>query len=284
MSQPEIKLPTPIFILSDSTGDTAEKVVRAMLRQFRGHVVHLKTYPDITQPDTLIKLFQLAGRHRAMVVSTLVRPDMRALADRLGQEHGIHHVDLIGKLLHQLEEFLHQESQGVPGLLYKVDERYFQRIEAVEFTVKADDGKNPKMLKEADLIILGISRTSKTPLCTFLAQKGYKVANIPVVFDHVLPSELFELTNTPVFALTIDPSVLQTIRHSRLRAMNMPGNTNYADIDYILAELEFAEHLYKSHRDWPVIDVTGRAIEETAASILRILRDRSLDEPFATTS
>ena len=154
-----------------------------------------------------------------------------------------------------------------------------RRIEAVEFTVKLDDGKVPSMLGQADLVLVGVSRTSKTPLSTFLAHKGFKVANVPIVFDRPPPRELFNVDQDRIFALTIDPDVLQEIRLSRLEALGMGATTNYGDMDYILAELEYSEALFRSHPHWPVIDVTDKAVEETAAVILGILDDRGLVGP-----
>ena len=132
------------------------------------------------------------------------------------------------------------------------------------------------MLRDAEIILCGVSRTSKTPLSTYLAHKGYKVANVPIVLDRPLPDALLDVDPERVFALTIDPEALQSIRRSRLRTMGMGRAVNYDDFDYILAELEFADRLFRSHREWPVIDVTNRAVEETAAHILSVLQERGL--------
>jgi hypothetical protein len=166
----------------------------------------------------------------------------------------------------------------VPGLFREVNEEYFRRIHAVEFTVKADDGKEPRVLRQADIVLVGVSRTSKTPLSTFLAHKGFKVGNVPLVLDRPPPKELWDVDPLRVMALTIDPSQLQNIRKARMEAMGMPKATNYGDLDYILAELEYAADMFTSHPEWPVIDVTNKAVEETAAIILRILQDRGLTE------
>jgi regulator of PEP synthase PpsR (kinase-PPPase family) len=168
---------------------------------------------------------------------------------------------------------------GVPGLFHQADETYFRRIEAVEYTVKADDGKEPRALQEADIILVGVSRTSKTPLSTYLAHKGYKVGNVPIVLDHPIPAQLSACDQQRIFALTIDPDTLQAIRLARLKAMGMGRHVNYCDMDYILAELEYADGLFRANREWPAIDVTGKAVEETAATILGILNDRGLIGP-----
>ncbi|MEQ1501154.1 MAG: pyruvate, water dikinase regulatory protein [Myxococcota bacterium] len=277
-------LPKPILVLSDGTGETGEKMVRAALQQFKGHLVHVRTYAHITRPEQLRSWFRVAARQGAFVVTTLVAKEMREHAAELSAEHGVVHLDLIEDLLGVLSGYLSMQPVGVPGLLHQADETYFRRIEAVEYTVKADDGKEPKMLRQADIILVGVSRTSKTPLSTYLAHKGFKVGNVPVVLDRPLPEQLPSIDQRRVFALTIDPEALQSIRRARLLAMGMQKAVNYDDIDYILAELEYAEGLFRGHREWPVVDVTGKAVEETAATILGILHDRGLIGPTGDTS
>ena len=274
----------PIFIISDGTGDTAEKVVRAALHQFQGYLVHVRAFPNVTERDQLERLIRLASKEGAMLVTTLVRSDMRAAAAELAKRHRVRFTDLIGSLLGQLTMFLQTQPEGVPGRMHKADDAYFQRIEAVEFTVKADDGKEPRMLADADIILVGVSRTSKTPLSVFLAHKGYKVSNVPLVLERPLPRQLLSANPRRVFALTIDPESLQEIRRQRLKTMQVPGRTNYSDMDYILAELEWAEDLYRQNPSWPVIDVTRKAVEETAAIIIKIMNDRGLGQEMAGSS
>lgn len=284
MSEHIPSLPKPILVLSDGTGETGEKMVRAALQQFKGHLVHVRTYAHITRPEQLRSWFRVAARQGAFVVTTLVAKEMREHASNLSQEHGVVHLDLIEDLLGVLSGYLSMLPVGVPGLLHQADETYFRRIEAVEFTVKADDGKEPKMLRQADIILVGVSRTSKTPLSTYLAHKGFKVGNVPVVLDHPPPPQLALVDQQRVFALTIAPESLQGIRRARLLTMGMSKAVNYDDIDYILAELEYATQWFEAHRDWPVIDVTGKAVEETAATILGILNDRGLIGPTGDVS
>lgn len=284
MGEDEVKLPQPLFIVSDGTGETAERVVRAALRQFRGHLVHVRTYPHVSRPEDLQILFRRAARKEAMVVSTLVTPEMREAAVTFAREHEVAYADLLGRLMDVMEGFLEQRAVGVAGLLHQADERYFLRIEAVEFTVKADDGKEPRMLRHADLVLTGVSRTSKTPLSTFLAHKGFKVGNVPIVLDRKPPAELFRIDQRRIFALTIDPHVLRHIRETRLKSMGVPYGTNYGDLDYILAELEYANEIFRANPEWPVIDVTNKAVEETAGIILRIFADRGFPTPLGEVS
>lgn len=279
-----VKLPQPIIVLSDSTGETAEKVARAALRQFRDHVVFVRTFNHIQREDQLQHLIRLAARQGAFVVTTFVQPQMRQLAEQLSRELGVRHVDLIGNLLVELEQYLSISPEGVPGLIHRADDQYFKRIEAVEFTVKADDGKEPRMLQQADIVLVGVSRTSKTPLSTYLAHKGFKVANVPIVLDRPLPRQLFLVNPMRVFALTIDPDTLRGIRTSRLRAMGVPDLSGYDDLGYILAELEYAEDLFRRNPEWPIVDVTAKAVEETAAVLINTLHNRGLAGPFGDPS
>ena len=265
-----------IYIVSDGTGETAEKVVRAALHQFRGYLVHVQVFPNITQREQLQRLMRLASNKRALVVTTLVRSEMRIAAQELAQQNRIRHADVIGTLLFQMTLFLRSQPEGVPNRMHQVNDEYYRRIEAIEFTVKADDGKDPRMLKQADIVLVGVSRTSKTPLSVFLAHKGYKVCNIPIVFEKELPPYIADIDQRRIFALTIDPETLQTIRKQRLITMMVQNYSSYGDMGYILDELEWSERLFRNYSDWPVIDVTQKAVEETAATILNIMSDRGI--------
>lgn len=275
----QILLPRPIFIVSDGTGDTAEKVVRAALHQFQGYLVHLRTFPNVSERDQLERLVRMAVREDALLVTTLVRAEMREAVQSMAKEHRVQVVDLMGRLLSMLGSVLETQPQGIPGRMFRTDEDYFNRIEAVEFTVKADDGKEPRMVRHADIVLLGVSRTSKTPLSVFLAYKGFKVSNVPIVLDRPLPSIVHEVDQRRIFALTIDPTALQEIRFQRLATMRVSGHTNYGDLGYILAELEYAEALFRQNPRWPVIDVTRKAVEETAAMVLKLLYDSGVGAP-----
>jgi len=268
-------LPKPIFIISDGTGQTAESVLRACQLQFDGVPMSVQTFPNVTDAEQLQRLMRLASQHDALVVTTLVRPEQRAEAERLAQHFRLKLVDIIGGPLKALSNYLRVRPKGSPGLMYRADEDYFRRVEAVEFSVKADDGKEPRMLTDAAIVLVGVSRTGKTPLSVFLAHKGYKVGNVPLVFGREPPVELWDVDPQRVFALTIDPEALQKIRHERLETMRL-DRLNYSQMDYILAELDDAHALYSRNREWPVIDVTAKAVEETAAVILRVMLERGL--------
>lgn len=271
-----------IYIASDATGETAEKVVRAALLQFdlgegESDRIDLRVFPNLRHEHDLDTVVAEARAAQALLVSTLVRTEERELLHRKCQESGVQCVDLLGALLGSLAGFFGVKPRGVPGLLHAVSGGYFQRMEAIEFTVHADDGKDPESLTRADVVLVGVSRTSKTPLSIYLAQKGYKVANVPIVLDVPPPQELFGVAPHRVFALTIQPEALLSIRRQRLMRlhMDMVPDMSYGQRDHILREIHYARALYTRHADWTVVDITGKAIEETAADILRSLSARS---------
>jgi len=267
--------PKTIFIISDATGETADRVVHAALLQFSHIPVTLRTYTRVRLEDEMRRIVEKAAEMHALVVFTVVNAPHRELLWSLCDQFNVEAVDLIGALMAKLQGYLAAQPSGVPGLLHTLSEEYFRRVEAVEFTVKNDDGREPRNLPKADLALVGISRTSKTPLSTFLAQKGYKVANVPLVLDLPPPTELEAILPERVYALTIQPDALVKIRLERLRQMGMPADSSYAERDHIKREIAYAQEIFRRHPSWPVIDVTGKAIEETAADIMRIHKDRS---------
>ncbi len=265
----------PIFIVSDGTGDTADRVTRAALRQFEGTRVAVNVFPNVTDRAQLERILRQAALTQAFVVTSLVSAEQRALANELSKAFRILQVDVIGNVITALSGWFGEAPVSQPGLMHRTDAEYFRRIEAVEFTVKVDDGKEPRMLEKADIVLVGVSRTSKTPLSVFLAYKGYKVANVPLVLDQAPPAQLFNVDPRRVFALTIDPESLVAIRKTRLQTMGMRKDTNYGQMDYILAELDQAEDLFRRNRQWTVVNVTDKALEETAAAILTLVQERA---------
>lgn len=265
-----------IYLLSDGTGETAERVLRSGLKQFSGYSAHVRKFPYVTTLEQLQQVILEAKHHDALLLFTLVDPNLRTEAKTLAETQRIRHIDLLGNVLGQLSLYFRASPIGVPNQMNLINDEYFKRIEAVEFTVRGDDGKNPRLLEQADIILVGVSRTSKTPLSVFLAHKGYKVCNIPIVQDRQLPPAIQTVDQNCVFALTIDPDILQQIRKQRLKTMRVNNKSNYSDMEHILAELDWADDLYRGNPTWPVIDVTQRAVEETAAIILKVLSDRGL--------
>ena len=263
-----------IDVVSDSTGETAEKVVRAALLQFpqAGAVIRLHT--RVRTKEIARTILERSSKEGALFVFTVVSPELREYIHASTSELKVDAVDVIGSLIGKLGHFLDREPINLPSAMLPLSEEYFRRIEAVEFAVKSDDGKEPRNFKKADLVLVGVSRTSKTPLSTLLAQRGLKVANLPLVLGVNPQRELLEAQQARIIGLTIGIEQLCEIRQARLRQLGMPPETNYAMREHVRQELEFGNALFRAHPEWPVVDVTGRAIEETAVIILEHLKER----------
>jgi regulator of PEP synthase PpsR (kinase-PPPase family) len=263
-----------IEILSDSTGETAEKVVRAAMLQFPHSGAIIRLHTRIRTKDSARPILEGAAKDNALVVFTVVSPELREFIHAQSYELKIEALDLIGSLIGKLATFLDRQPINMPSGMLPLTEEYFRRIEAVEFAVKSDDGKEPRNFKKADLVLAGVSRTSKTPLSTVLAQRGLKVANQPIVLGVKLPPELEEAPQDRIVGLTIELAQLMEIRKARLKQLGMPTDASYGLRDQVKAELDYARQIFAEHPQWPVIDVTGRAIEETAVIILESLKER----------
>ncbi len=263
-----------IDILSDSTGETAEKVVRAAMLQYPHSGALIRLHTRVRTKDAARPILERAAREGALVVFTVVSPELREFIHASSYELKVEALDLIGSLIGKLGTFLDQQPINMPSAMLPLSDEYFRRIEAVEFTVKSDDGKEPRNFKKADLVLVGVSRTSKTPLSTILAQRGLKVANLPIVLGIATPPELEEAPQDRIVGLTIAIDQLCEIRQARLKQLGMPGGSTYGLRDQVKEELEYAQQIFRAHAQWPVIDVTGRAIEETAVIILESLKER----------
>jgi hypothetical protein len=268
-----------LFILSDATGDTAEKVVAAALKQFESADLSIEIFPRVRNPHEIEDLVERAAEQGALLVHTIVDPRQREALQRLCADAGIADVDLIGGLVATLGNHLHISPRATPGGPRPTDSEYYKRIEAVEFAVRNDDGQHPRNLNKADIVVVGISRTSKTPLSTYLAQRGYKVANVPLVMGISPPPELFRIDQRKIFGMRIKIDALFRIRQARLQSLGMPADTAYGMRDHIESELSYAQQLFDQNPTWPVLDVTDRAVEETAAELLAMRNQRLLDQP-----
>ncbi|HXX70353.1 MAG TPA: pyruvate, water dikinase regulatory protein [Polyangiaceae bacterium] len=266
--------PRRIDILSDSTGETAEKVVRAAMLQFPQSGVQVRLHPRVRTREAARPVLESASKDGALVVFTVVGPELREYLHSAANELKIEALDLIGSLIGKLGTFLDRQPINMPSGTLALTEDYFRRIEAVEFAVKSDDGKEPRNFRKADLVLCGVSRSSKTPLSTLLAQRGLKVANQPIVLGVPLPPELEEAPKDRVVGLTIELEQLLEIRKSRLKQLGMPMDASYGLREQVKAELEYARGIFEEHPAWPVIDVTGKAVEETAAIVLESLKQR----------
>jgi len=263
-----------IFVLSDGTGETADKLVQAALVQFPTHdpvVSRFKTLKSELQIDGIV---QEAKSLNAVIVYTVAQKDLRSHVEKLSRELGVVAIDILGPLLDRFSKAFNSNPELRSGMLHEVNEDYFKRIEAIEFTVKHDDGSNPDNLKAAEIILVGVSRTSKTPLSIFLSHKGWKVANVPLVKGIDPPAALFEIDQDKVIGLIIDPETLAKIRRERLTRMGRDPTGSYASIQHIRDEIEWVRQIYARNRRWPVYDVTNKALEETASEIERTINSR----------
>ena len=269
-SPPPISIDRHIFVVSDATGETAEKVVLAALSQFEMTNVILTRRQDIRTEPQVAALIKEAVDHDALIVYTIISPKLRALLQRRADRQKIAAIDLMGNLLVHLETHLHRSPLSQPGLLHRIDEDYFRRIDAIDFTVKHDDGQNPQTMQEADIVLVGVSRTTKTPLSIYLAREGWKVANVPLIYGIEPPQELFAMDQRRIVGLTIDPQRLVHIRQARVR--HLPVKTGmaieYAEREYVMKEITSCQQLFAQHPGWLVLDVTGRAVEELANDIV----------------
>ena len=256
-----------IYALSDSIGGTAESVIKATVSQFTETKFEVIRIPYINNKEQIDDALQEAARHQAVVCYTIVNPRLREhLADR-AVELQIQVVDVLGPMLRAIQKNSGLLPKNQAGLIHALDHEYFKRVEAVEFAVKYDDGKNPLGLLKADIVIIGVSRTSKTPLSMYLAHKQLKVANVPLVPEIVPPAELFKVPHHKIIGLLIDPYKLTDIRMTRLKAMGLSEDAEYADVERITEELDYAKGIMRRVHCM-IINVSNRAIEETAGIIL----------------
>lgn len=269
MGDPSQASSTPIFVVSDGTGDTAAAVAQATMAQFQVEW-NLRRFGGIRHEALARRVVSEAERVGALIIFTLVdRRVARALIEE-GNRRGVPTLDVLGGMISKVADHLRLEARAEPGLLHGFSDDYFRRVEAVEFAVRHDDGANLHTLVRADLVLTGISRTSKTPLSMYLAQRGYKTGNVPIVPGIEPPAALLDLDPRKVFALSVDPSLLLTIRQARVRALGAPPYSTYADPEALLEEVRRSRRLYRE-QGWRVIDMSGRAVEENAARILRFV-------------
>jgi regulator of PEP synthase PpsR (kinase-PPPase family) len=259
-----------IFAVSDATGATAERVLRAALSQFDASQISVTRYGGVRTSEQLQDIVHEAELIRGFIVHTFVSEELRRLVLKEGRDHNVTTVDLMGPLLARLAELLSTPPRSEPGLFDPFDPSYLQRIDAIDFTVRHDDGQNVYDLNQAEIVLIGVSRTSKTPLSFYLGYRGWKVANIPIVLDLDPPGELFKLPKGRVVGLVINPDRLSDLRRVRAERMGT-FSKGYADLEHIHQELDYAYRLFDRRRDWPLVDVTTKSIEEAAAEIVVLL-------------
>jgi [pyruvate, water dikinase]-phosphate phosphotransferase / [pyruvate, water dikinase] kinase len=260
-----------VYVVSDSVGETAEFVVKAVATQFNGGHVDIRRNSYVEDMDDIEDVITMAKQSYSIIAYTIVIPSLKEYLDRRAAEEGIMSVDLLNPLMNAFENKFKKEPNNQPGLMRKLDEEYFRKVEAIEFAVKYDDGRDTRGIKKADIVLIGVSRTSKTPLSMYLAHQRFKVANVPLVPEVKPPDELFEVPRKKCVGLIISPDKLNSIRIERLKALGLTSQANYASFERILEELEYAEKIMK-RVGCPVINVSNKAVEETASLILDLLK------------
>ncbi len=253
--------------MSDSIGETGELVVRAAASQFNAGQIDVRRIPYLNSARDVEDALVEVAACQAAVVYTLVRPDLREVLVTKARELALVCVDVMGPIIDCLSAVTGRRPLHAPGLIHKLDDAYYSKMEAVEFAVKYDDGKQPWGLAKADLVIVGVSRTSKTPLCMYLAHKGIKAANVPLVPEVPVPEDLMAVPPSKVVGLTVSPALLQEVRRERLKLLGLAEGVDYASLERIYRELDYAQRIM--HKiGCSIIDVTNKAVEETAAKIL----------------
>ncbi|MBY0026900.1 kinase/pyrophosphorylase [Priestia aryabhattai] len=262
-----------LYVISDSVGETAELVVKAASSQFNMTDFVIKRVPYVEDIATLSEVVSVAKMNNAIIGFTLVKPEMREFLIQEASKNGVEVFDIIGPLIDKIQSSYQLSPRYEPGMARKLDEDYFKKVEAIEFAVKYDDGRDPRGILRADIVLIGVSRTSKTPLSQFLAHKRLKVANVPIVPEVDPPEELFHVSPEKCIGLTISPEKLNDIRKERLKSLGLNDKAIYANIGRIKEELEFFQGIV-DNIGCEVVDVSNRAVEETAGIILNTIKKK----------
>ena len=256
-----------IFILSDTVGDISEKVIFAVMSQFPNvKEKEIKKYPFLDNLSDLTSVLNDAKNEQAVVVSTLINHELSEAAKDYTDANNLFFVDYLYPLMKVLSDKLDEKPIYQSSALHALDEQYFDRISAIEFAVKYDDGKNPRGFLKSDIVLLGISRTSKTPLSMYLANHSYKVSNLPLIPEVEVAPEIFEVPSEKIFGLVASPEYIMNVRSERVKLMGLASESTYNNMQRIKQELSYAEELYDK-LDATVINMENRSIEETAQQI-----------------
>jgi len=268
-----------IIVVSDGTGGTAKRALRAALTQFEGAEVEIIERPNIRTKKQVESVVKEAVKIKGFIVHTLVSNDAREAMLRIGRIYDISSFDLMGPLLERLSQRLSISPSMKPDLFRQLNEAYFRRVETMEFAFNHDDGLRPDELDKAEIVLVGVSRTFKTPLSIYLAIKGWCVANIPIILNMPLPEKLDRLPRGIVIGLRANPYRLAQLRKVREQHL-LRATGDYAKPEYVAKEMKYALHLFRMHPDWPVINVTSKPIEEIASEIIALSghKNRNIEE------
>lgn len=261
-----------LHLLSNSTGETLEMLAKAALAQFEGSEVIRHFWPMVRSQQHLDRIMGEIGSNPGLVFFTLANAEIRARLEERCLALGLPVVPVLDAAVAALKSALGQHPKARPGSQHTMDEAYFKRVEAIHYTIAHDDGVGWENWEAADIVLAGVSRSSKTPTSIYLANRGYKVANIPIVVESPPPPALFDLKHPLVIGLTTAPDRLVQVRRNRLLSLNQAPETAYVDADRVNREVQYARRMFADN-DWPVIDVTRRSIEEAAAAIINLYNE-----------
>ena len=262
-----------LHLVSESTGETLEMIAKAALAQFDDADVVRHFWPMVRSQAHLDRILADITGSPGLVIFTVVSLDIRKLLEERCRAMGLPCVPALDAVIDSLENMFGQQAKARPGRQHTMDAAYFARVEAIQFTIAHDDGVAWEDWEEADIVLAGVSRSSKTPTSIYLANRGYKVANIPIVLECPPPPALFGLRSPLVVGLTTAPERLIQVRRNRLLSLNQTPETAYVDADKVAGEVQYARRMFADN-GWPVIDVTRRSIEETAAAVINLLNER----------
>ena len=253
-----------VYSISDSLGGTSQKLLSAVTAQYPDIIFNNSyRFPFINKEEELLDILRDAIKDDALVISTLVDGRLAAAAREFSKSNGLAYLDLMHPFFEIIREKTGTNPIEVPGTLHRLDTEYFNKISAIEFAVKYDDGKAPQGFLDSDLVLLGVSRTSKTPLSIYLANKGYKVSNLPLIPEVPLPQVLAKVDPERIIGLLCEPEKLSKIRSNRLNSLGLTQSTSYTDLEKIYEELDYSKEVFKKYRAH-VINITDKSIEETA--------------------
>jgi [pyruvate, water dikinase]-phosphate phosphotransferase / [pyruvate, water dikinase] kinase len=262
-----------LHLLSDSTGETLEMIGKAALAQFDSAEVMRHFWPMVRSQQHLDRIMSEISSHPGLILFTVVSTEIRERLEQRCSALGLRAVSALDAVTDALEQLLGQEARGRPGRQHTMDEAYFRRVDAIQFTIAHDDGVGWENWEQADILLAGVSRSSKTPTSIYLANRGFRVANIPIVVESPPPPSLFSVRRPLVVGLTTSPERLIQVRRNRLLSLNQAPETNYVDGDHVTREVQYARRMFADN-GWPVIDVSRRSIEETAAAVINLYNER----------
>jgi len=260
-----------IYLISDSTGETLDRIFLAIQSQFSNFSYEKKEFVFIRAEQQIDKIIEeCKKKENIIILYTIVEIKLAKYLSQICEKQKIPCFGILGNLILNFSKLLNQKATHTPSAQHVLDEDYYKRIEAIQFAMSHDDGMKTEDIQKADVVLLGVSRTSKTPTSIYLANRGYKTLNIPLVNNQEVPNILKEEHNKfCVIGLVVEASRLSDIRTNRLEIMKETNIPNYSDLEFVQKEVEDSKNLFKKYK-WPIIDVTRKSVEETAASVIRI--------------